>query len=251
MIPTGDESIKLERTFTNIVIILLNVAVYIMMVFRPNVLLPGAESFDEIIERLGAIPIFLINGERLWSIFTSMFIHAGLLHLLGNMLYLYIFGDNIEAAMGRIRYLFFYILSGIGAMMFHIVSISLLPPSSLLNRGLMNVNPWAIPAVGASGAISGVLGAYLVLYPGGTIRALTFIFWFPVVFRVPAFLFITIWFGYQLIMGIASLTAVATGIAFWAHIGGFVTGIALLPFFVDKKRIKRLRLLAEFLQYRL
>lgn len=249
MIPTGDETVKLERSFTNVIIILLNITVYILMVFRPDILLPGAESFDEIIERLGAIPIFLVNGEKLWTVFTSMFIHAGLVHLLGNMLYLYIFGDNVEAAMGRIRYLAFYLLCGIGAILFHIVSISLLPADRLLNRGLETVNPWAIPAVGASGAISGVLGAYLVLYPAGMIRAVTFIYWFPIMLKLPAFVFIIIWFLYQLVMGLVSLTAVTTGIAFWAHIGGFITGVALLPLFVSKGRLRKLRFFAHRLYY--
>ncbi|MCC6009827.1 MAG: rhomboid family intramembrane serine protease [Fervidicoccaceae archaeon] len=248
MIPAGDENIRIERTFVNNILILLNIAVYILMVFRPDILLPGATSYDEIVYRLGMIPIFVVNGERLWSIFTSMFIHAGLAHLLGNMLYLYVFGDNIEAAMGRLRYLVFYLLSGLGAVVFHIVSISVLPPESLLNRGLSTANPWVIPAVGASGAISGVLGAYLMMYPGGIVRTVSFFFWIPVVLRVPAALFIIVWFIYQLVMGIFSLTTVSTGIAFWAHIGGFLTGIALVPILTDKKRLRKLRFYSYWYQ---
>lgn len=241
MIPAGDENIKIERTFVNNVLILMNISVYLVMVFKPSLLLPGASSYDEIIYRLGMIPVLVINGEKIWSIFTSMFIHAGLIHLLGNMLYLYVFGDNVEAAMGKIKYLLFYLLSGVGAVVFHLISISLLPPESLLNRGLSNMNPWIIPAVGASGAISGVLGAYLVLYPGGMVRTVSFIFWVPIVFRVPAGIFIVAWFIYQLVMGIFSLTTVSTGIAFWAHIGGFLTGIALVPFLIDNKRLKKIK----------
>lgn len=248
MIPAGDESIKLERTFVNNVLILINVAVYLLMLFRPDLLLPGAQSYEEVVDRLGLYPIYIVNGERLWSIFTSMFIHAGLAHLLGNMLYLYIFGDNVEAAMGKARYLAFYLLSGVGAVVFHVVSISVLPPESLLNRGLSSINPWVIPAVGASGAISGVLGAYFLLFPGGIVRTVTFLFWFPVVLRVQALLFILSWFVYQLIMGIFSLTAVSTGIAFWAHIGGFLTGMALTPLFVNRGRLKKLRFLSYWHQ---
>jgi len=244
VIPAGDENVRLERPVTNGVLLLLNVAVFALMALSPGTLLPGAQSYEEIVQRLGMVPIYIVNGERIWSVFTSMFVHAGLSHLLGNMLYLYVFGDNVEAAMGRARYAMFYLLCGIGAAVFHIASIALMPPETLLNRGLASANPWVIPAVGASGAISGVLGAYFIMYPGGVVRTVTFLFWFPVVLRVPAGLFISVWFVYQLVMGLASLTAVPTGVAFWAHVGGFLTGIALLPVFADRKRLRELRVYA-------
>ena len=211
---------------------------------KPSLLVPGAHDLNDCVNFLGVKPYFIVRGEMIWSIFTGMFVHAGFLHILGNMLYLYIFGDNVEAAMGHVRYLFFYFLSGIGAVVFHIVSISLMNPSSLLNYAYMHMNPWLVPAVGASGAISGVLGAYIILYPGSLVRTIGFWFWIPLFLRVPASIYIIFWFVYQLAMGFFSLTGVPTGIAFWAHIGGFLTGMALVPLLVNKKRVVFLRRLA-------
>jgi membrane associated rhomboid family serine protease len=220
-------------------LIALNVLVFIVSVARPQTLVPGATGLEDVINYMGVKPFFIVRGEQLWTILTAMFLHAGLAHILGNMLYLYIFGDNIEAVMGRLRYLAFYILSGIGAVIFHIASISLIPPDRLLNYAFQGINPWLVPAVGASGAISGVLGAYMILYPGSLIRAVGFWFWIPMVFRVPASVYIIFWFAYQLFMGVFTLTGIPTGVAFWAHIGGFLTGMALTPLLVDRSRIRQ------------
>ncbi len=222
----------------------MNFAVYIIAVVKPSLLVPGANDLNDLVNVLGVKPYFVVRGEMLWTIFTGMFMHAGLLHILGNMLYLYIFGDNVEAALGHLRYLLFYIASGVGAVVFHVVSISLMSPSSLLNYAYSNANPWLVPAVGASGAISGVLGAYMILYPGSLVRTVGFWFWIPLFLRIPASFYIIFWFIYQLAMGLFSLTGVPTGIAFWAHIGGFLTGMALVPILVDRRRVLLLRRIA-------
>jgi membrane associated rhomboid family serine protease len=142
------------------------------------------------------------------------------------MLFLWVFGDNIEDNFGRLAYLLFYLLCGFGA----VLAQALLTPMS------------PVPAIGASGAISGVLAAYLLLYPGAPIRALLFIFIFFTVWRVPAWLMIIVWFAVQLLSGIASVTDAAQisgGVAYGAHVGGFVVGLALTLFFRRPQRRPR------------
>jgi membrane associated rhomboid family serine protease len=143
-----------------------------------------------------------------------MFIHGGWFHILGNMIFLWVFGDNVEDAIGHVSYLFFYVLAGIAAATAQI----------WVDTGS------AVPMVGASGAIAGVLGAYVVLYPRATIAAVIFPF-FLWAFPVPAFLLIGLWFFLQLLYGAASIgTAVGAseGVAWWAHIGGFLAGLLLV-----------------------
>ncbi|MEB3860447.1 MAG: rhomboid family intramembrane serine protease [Desulfurococcales archaeon] len=241
-IPVGDEESApgLGAPIVNWALILVNVAVFIAIMFRPDILAPGAGSFEEVLSELGMVPAYVLGGERLYTVFTSMFLHASIAHLLGNMLFLYIFGDNIEQAMGRARYLAFYIISGLGAVVFHIVSLTFIPREALLNPSLSGLaNPWLVPAVGASGAISGVMGAYILLFPTNRVRLFTW-FLFPVIIELPAYVYLLFWFAFQLIMGYASTIAGAsTGIAFWAHVGGFITGMALTPLFINKERLKR------------
>ncbi|MEB3861804.1 MAG: rhomboid family intramembrane serine protease [Desulfurococcales archaeon] len=231
-IPLEDENVPTGGPpLVNLTLILLNIAVFLVGVLAPWLLLPGAVSYSVVVEELGMVPARIMAGERLYTLFTSMFLHGGIAHLLGNMLYLYIFGDNIEAVLGRWRYLAFYLASGLGAAVFHIASIAFMPAGALANSILSSgVNPWLIPAIGASGAISGVLGAYLLLFPASRIRVVTFWVWIPLFLEFPAYVYIMFWFLYQFIMGLAvSLSGVQAGVAFWAHIGGFLTGMALLP----------------------
>jgi membrane associated rhomboid family serine protease len=158
-----------------------------------------------------------INLTGLTTAITSMFLHAGWLHVLGNMLYLYIFGDNVEDRMGHCRYLLFYLLCGICAAAAQLWAA----PAS------------RIPMVGASGAIAGVMGAYFCLYPRARIVMLVFLFIFIDFIEVPAFFFIAFWFLLQFLSGALSSSSQG-GVAWWAHIGGFAGGIVLLLFF--KKR---------------
>jgi membrane associated rhomboid family serine protease len=150
-------------------------------------------------------------GANLLSLFTFMFLHGGFWHLLGNMWSLYIFGDNIEDRLGPFRFLVFYLLAGGLSGLVHTV----LNPDS------------QIPTVGASGAIAGVMGAYFVLYPRSRILTLIPVFIFPWLIEIPAFVFLGIWFVIQF-LGAAGADGSAGGIAWWAHVGGFVAGIALL-----------------------
>jgi len=150
------------------------------------------------------------------TIISSMFMHGGFAHLAGNMLYLWIFGDNVELAMGRVRFIIFYLVCGAAAALTH----AFLVPGS------------TIPLVGASGAISGVLGAYLLLYPRARVRVLFIPF--PLIllrtFYVPALIVLGLWFIIQVLSGLGSDIEEA-GVAFWAHVGGFVAGGLLIPFF--------------------
>jgi membrane associated rhomboid family serine protease len=249
-LPLGDEVPRTEPPKVNISIILANFFVYIVGLIVPSALVKGARSYNDVVEALGLIPAYILAGQRLYTLFTSMFVHAGLLHILGNMFYLYIFGDNVENVMGSIRYFFFYILSGLGAVLFHVTALMLTPPSTLNNLIMSTgVNPWLIPAVGASGAISGVLGAYLLIFPSANIRVMVFWGFLPFFLRLPASIYIGFWFIYQVIMALTTAFAgVVANVAFWAHIGGFLTGMALTPLFVDKKRLFKARYLMHLMR---
>jgi membrane associated rhomboid family serine protease len=156
-----------------------------------------------------------------------MFLHAGWAHILGNMLFLFVFGLHVERSMGGIRYLAFYLICGLGANALEIATAA-------------GSNA---PGLGASGAISGILAAYLVLYPRSHVRTLIplgFVFWTA---RVPAWVFIGLWFVMQLIFGLASISDVnAGGVAYSAHIGGFLTGLLLVRLFAQSRRVDRLRM---------
>lgn len=158
---------------------------------------------------------------------TSMFLHGGWGHLLGNALFLWVFGNNIEDSMGRLRFVAFYLVCGLAAAAVHV----LVDPAS------------PVPTVGASGAISGVLGAYLVLYPRVRVRLLVFLFVFVTIVRVPAWVTLVLWFAYQVIAGLPELMTVdpdvSGGVAVWAHIGGFVAGALLVKLFEDRELVRR------------
>jgi len=239
-LPISDENIvHAKPPIVNLTLIALNIAVFFVGLAMPGLLVPGATSYNEVVAKLGVVPARIIEGEALYTIFTAMFLHGGFSHLFGNMLYLYIFGDNVEAVMGRARYLVFYLASGVGAVVFHVLSIIAMPNSMVAAATLQTgINPWLIPAIGASGAISGVLGAYFAMFPHSELKIVTFWVWIPLIFRVPAAAYIIFWFIYQLIMGLSVVfTGVQAGVAFWAHIGGFLTGMALVRFMASRERI--------------
>ena len=164
------------------------------------------------------IPVWL-------TLITSMFMHGGIAHLLGNMLYLWIFGDNIEDELGRGRYAIFYLLCGVAAGLAHVAATSLLDQNPLL------------PALGASGAISGVLGGYILLHPRRRVRMLIG----RMVQEVPAIVAIGLWFVFQLVSGLGMLGAgsQAGGVAYGAHIGGFVAGVILIKLFARRQALRR------------
>lgn len=156
---------------------------------------------------------------------TSMFLHGGWAHVIGNGIFLWIFGDNVEDSMGRARFVFFYLLCGLVAVAAQVA----VGPAS------------AVPMVGASGAIAGVLGGYLVLYPKARIHMLVLLFFYVDVVAVPAWLMLVYWFGLQLVFGLPQLTSaeISAGVAFWAHIGGFGAGVLLIKLFAKKERACR------------
>ncbi len=195
-----------------------------VLVFLYQASLPPRTS-EAFVFTFGAIPAVVFGQASLppdlatippaMSLITSMFLHGGWMHLIGNMLYLWIFGNNIEDVMGHTRFILFYVVCGIIAALSHAMT----NPSS------------EIPMVGASGAISGILGAYLLLFPRAEVMVLIPIFFFIRVMYVPAGLVLGLWFLFQLISGSAGIGRGGGGVAFFAHIGGFVAGMALIGFF--------------------
>jgi len=185
------------------------------------------DAQEIVVMTMGAIPAVLIGGvslpaefqqlPALATIFTSMFLHGGWMHLLGNMLYLWIFGNNIEDAMGHTRFIVFYLLCGVIAVFTH---------------ALPNADS-AIPMIGASGAISGVLGAYLLLYPHARVLVLIWLGFFITTVRLPAVIVLGFWFGFQLLSS-AIADSQTGGVAWGAHIGGFVAGLTLIGIFKRK-----------------
>jgi len=182
---------------------------------------------------LTPIDIIEFKTEKFYTLFTSMFLHAGLVHLFGNMLYLHIFGDNVEDVLGHSGYLAFYLVCGLAASAAHIMRVI-----SVDNPLLYNV-----PVVGASGAISGILGAYLVLYPKSKILTLVIYGW-AVLVPIPAFIFLGIWFLMQWLLGMYDIIFFKglSGVAYWAHIGGFIAGMILaLIFGLERKKAREKR----------
>lgn len=209
MIPLKDE-IKTRRVpVVNYVLILINVAVFIYQFVN-------ASQMEAIVSRYAMIPANITTAftvENLRPVITSMFMHAGWVHLLGNMLYLWIFGDNIEDRLGHFGYLNFYLAGGFAAAALHVL-----------------INPLStVPTVGASGAIAAVLGAYLVLYPKARIYTFIPIGYWAQLRLVPAAVVLGLWFVLQLFSGFATLGGGSDvgGTAFWAHIGGFVFGVLI------------------------
>ena len=181
-----------------------------------NILVFWAQFFVYGNERLISTFAFVPYEFKLFTIFTSMFMHGGFMHIIGNMWFLYIFGDNVESILGHVRFLLFYLFCGIGAA----VAQFLIQPDS------------TTPMVGASGAIAGVLGAYMIKFPKARVHVLAVIFIFITTIVVPAQLVLGLWFLMQLSGGLGSLGFDTTGgIAWFAHIGGFIVGISTLRIF--------------------
>ena len=215
MFPIGDENAgTIIKPIVNWALIAICVAVFLFQI----TLSPA--QLEAFFMQYGAVPAEITGFRNIPSILTSMFLHGGLGHIFGNMVFLYVFGDNIEDAMGHVSYLLFYLLCGIAAALTQI----LLNPES------------TIPMIGASGAISGVMGAYIVLFPHGKVRAIVFY----AVMLVPAWIMIGVWFALQLFSGFSTLGGPDVGgVAFWAHVGGFVAGAILVWIFRNKDAVAR------------
>jgi len=215
LIPIRDENRSQTTPHVTRMLIIANVTIFLVLWLSDTLLLENVPSLESAVWNFGEIPAYIISGQRLYTVFTSMFLHADFIHLGGNMLFLYVFGDNVEDAFGHGRYVAFYLLSGIIASIVYLSSV-------------IYTSDWRAfyaPTIGASGAIAGVLGAYLVMYPTARILTLIFIGWVYIV-PIPAIFFLGLWFVYQMLYGMLALgLEVVTGVAYWAHIGGFVAGI--------------------------
>lgn len=222
MIPLRDNIPSRRGPIVNTSLIALNVLVFLF-----EIVVLGSDHLQGFAYRWGLVPaeFWQMGDLRTWvTLFTSMFLHGGWWHLISNMLALYIFGDNIEDRVGHVRYLIFYLLGGLAASGAHLVAYS----SSTL------------PTVGASGAIAGVLGAYLVLFPQARVLTLIPIFYFVRLIEIPAFVYLGFWFISQLFNGIFALAAAdvfqSGGVAWWAHIGGFVFGLAVIRLLASRPK---------------
>ena len=216
MIPLHDDNPTHSFPYLTITLIALCVLVYLWQMML------GPRGGAAVIYSLGVIPAVLLDRVQLnpelvvvpaqTTIFTSMFLHGGFMHLAGNMLYLWIFGNNIEDAMGKFRFILFYFVCGAAAVFGQVLQ----DPSS------------QIPMVGASGAISGVLGAYLLIYPRARVLVVIPLWFYLELIRLPAGWVLGFWFVLQLVSSVLSDNA-GGGVAFYAHIGGFITGMMLVP----------------------
>jgi len=223
LIPYKDDNPTTITPYVTISFIALNVIVFFMQALNPG---------HEVYYMYGAIPAALLGNESIqqavpagMTILTSMFMHGGLLHLGGNMLYLWIFGDNIEERLGHWQFGVFYLFGGAVAAYSH----------ALTSGGSM------VPMVGASGAVSAVLGAYMLLFPGARVRTVVFLGFFVQVVRLPALIVIGFWAIIQMVNGMAlSGSAASGGVAWFAHIGGFLYGLAAVYLIMVKKVNRRL-----------
>ncbi len=238
MFPIRDLNKPLKTPHVNRLLLVANIIIFaVYWLSSQNIFLNEKFAMD-IEEKFVMIPESILQGKQLYTLFTSMFMHAGWLHLLGNMLYLYIFGDNVEDIFGHAGYLIFYMISGLVASFTHIISILFAPEIGNF-IGVPQVSDLTIGVVGASGAISGVLGAYMVLYPTSRILTLIFYGWIIIV-PIPAIFFLGFWFLMQWLLAVFDVTG---GVAYWAHIGGFIAGIILaLVFGLKRKRARDSRL---------
>ena len=259
MIPIKDNIPTGRFPFVTAALIVINVIAYLLAIRHGGSLISGPDALEEF--KYGAIPdalthsgvhcaevvrqtvtgpgspMILCNTALLkanhiaaenplpsWeTVFTAMFMHASILHIGGNMIFLWIFGDNVEYAMGRIKYLFFYLVGGIAALA---LQVAVAPDSTA-------------PTLGASGAIAAVLGAYIVLYPRAKILTLVFIIFIFTVIELPAWVLLGVWFAEQALFGAGGLTdptGAGGGVAYFAHVGGFVFGLLIVRLLVKRAR---------------
>lgn len=219
MIPIEDTPEQRRRHFplVTVLIIAVNIAVFVYA-------LSLDAGYTRFVQTYGMVPAEISTGRDLWppipipvylTLITSMFLHAGLLHLAGNMIFLWVFGDNVEDTLGHLGFLAFYLACGTIAALLQVLS-----------------DPFSrVPSIGASGAIAGVLAAYLLLFPGANVRTLLFAGPFITITRISAFLLILVWFALQAasaVLEIGLVGARGSGVAFWAHIGGFLTGLLIV-----------------------
>ncbi|MGI9253003.1 MAG: rhomboid family intramembrane serine protease [Thermomicrobiales bacterium] len=216
MFPLSDDNTGQKTTpFVTWALIGINIAVFIYQYSLGAAMMPFVLTW-------GLQPYDLIHFRDVPALFTSMFLHGGIIHLVGNMFYLHVFGDNLEDVMGHARFLIFYILCGLAAAAAQVMS----DPMS------------QVPVIGASGAIAGVLGGYILLFPGASIRVAMFGF---LIRTLPAWIVLGFWFALNALNAYATLGDSGGGIAFMAHVGGFIGGVVLVRLFVDRASLDRQR----------
>ncbi len=217
MIPLKDDIPARRPPIVTVALILINCLVYLYLLSLGN-------AYDLALLKWGTIPYEVTHMQELTpelsspiilTLFTAMFLHGGLFHLGGNMLYLWIFGDNVEDQLGHVKFLVFYILCGLGASLLYVLTT---PDSQ-------------VPMIGASGAIAGVLGAYVIRFPRARILTLIFFGFFIRIVAIPAFFVLGFWFVLQLLFALPSIGSTSGGVAFFAHVGGFLAGIVLFKLF--------------------
>lgn len=220
MIPYKDDNPTYRFPYVTIGIIISNIVIFLLEIISP----PGMEKT---VYAYGAVPQYILTFEKFQpihpalTVFTAMFMHGGIFHLAGNMLYLWIFGNNIEDKLGHLRFIIFYIFCGITAAYSH----ALIDPHSLT------------PMIGASGAISGILGAYLLLFPRAGVYTIIFLGFFVQIVKIPALIVIGFWAIVQLINGMVSTGIVKQGgVAWFAHIGGFLTGLLTIKLWLPRRK---------------
>jgi len=230
MIPIRDTIKARKPPIITVFLILANIAVFIYELFL------SSKELEEFIHIWGVVPARFLYpnwtegagypNTSLLPFVTCLFLHGGWFHLISNMWALWLFGDNVEDRMGHFRFFVFYIICGLLA---GFVNVAIYPSSR-------------IPTIGASGAIAGIMGAYFLLFPFSRILVLVPVFFYPLFFEVPAVFYLFFWFFSQFLSGTASLkqgTGEMGGIAFWAHVGGFIAGLFFLRFFVKKSRRRK------------
>jgi membrane associated rhomboid family serine protease len=220
LIPYKDDNPTHRFPYVTIGIIISNILIFLLEIIYP----PGMEKT---VYAYGAVPQYILTFEKLQpihpalTVFTAMFMHGGVFHLGGNMLYLWIFGNNIEDELGHLRFIIFYIFCGITAAYSH----ALIDPHSLT------------PMIGASGAISGILGAYLLLFPRAGVYTVIFLGFFVQIVKIPALIVIGFWAIVQFINGLVSTGLVKQGgVAWFAHIGGFLTGLLTIKLWLPRRK---------------
>ncbi|HUJ41233.1 MAG TPA: rhomboid family intramembrane serine protease [Candidatus Acidoferrales bacterium] len=227
MIPLRDRNPSSTRPVVNVALIVVNTAAFLYELTLPS---RAEQAFFMLHALVPARVEYLLSGPHVslqaaaLPFLTSMFLHGGWLHLIGNMWFLWVFGDNVEDRLGHFSYLCFYLFCGFGSGLAHV----------MMNLGSN------VPSLGASGAISGVLGAYIVLYPRAKVLTLMplIVFWFTV--ELPAFVILGYWFLIQFFSGITSVgNSMGGGVAYWAHIGGFVIGVAMVKIWPSRPQRPR------------
>ncbi len=206
MFPIRDHNPSGRTPFVTYALIAANIAIFLAYWFG----LQSDYALNEFFYTYGIVPQFVMSGQNLPSLITHMFLHGGWMHLAGNMLFLWIFGDNLEDLMGPVKFVIFYILAGFAAAGLQIAA----DPSS------------QVPMVGASGAIAGVLGGYLLLFPRARVDVVIILIIIFKVFPIPAWIMLGLWFGIQVVSGVVTPSD-GGGVAYWAHAGGFIAGMIL------------------------